>query len=83
MKKDELYVVLQEDEELSTKLAKNENGSVNGWERQWRDRMPSSTRMWRAVSEQKNDKSPCSSRCYSMRAAGCRHVVTLERLLIQ
>ena len=42
-----------EESHLSMKLAKNENGSVNGWERQWRDRMPSSTRMWRAVSEQK------------------------------
>ena len=54
------WTVLQEVEKsfLSMKLAKNENGSVNGWERQWRDRMPSSTRMWRAVSEQKKMINP-------------------------
>jgi len=28
------------------------------WEREWRDRMPSSTRMWRAVSEQKFEQIP-------------------------
>ena len=38
---------------LVNETCEEKNGSVNAWERQWRDGMPSSTRMWRAVSEQK------------------------------
>ena len=58
------------------------NARLSGWERKWRDRMPSSTRMWRAVSEQKIDRSPCSLRCCHAMRSGFTSCVTSERLFI-
>ena len=52
------------------------------WEREWRDRMPSSTRMWRAGASKILNKSPCSSRAAQRSRCGhCASFYIEERFV--